>query len=150
MVKIRTYIDKETGEILGEDEIANRYYGSKPFWKLYKDEFVKLLIKYDGKQKDVLLYIVDNVKRIDNTFHGTYKTISKAVRACEATVAKTMVSLQKDGFITISSVGIWKVNPNYLINGSEQKRIGLYREFCELQDKRAIISKKEVKTEVEE
>ena len=138
-VRVRQFIDVETGEIFYENEIADNYYGTRPFWKMYKQEFTELLKKYDGKQKDVILYIIEHLRQADNTFHGTYKIISKEIHTSEVTVSKAMKKMQDDKFITIETPAVWRVNPNYIMRGNEAKRGFLSKIFFDLWEKRDII-----------
>lgn len=139
---IKEYIDASTGERFYAEQIANEYYGQSPFWKMYREEFVALLKKYDGKQKDILLYIIMHIRQSDNSFHSTYKKISKELNVSEVTIAKTLTSLQDDRFITIETIGVWKINPNFIMRGGEQKRKILSKIFFDLWNVRDIIRKK--------
>ena len=147
---VKKYIDADTGEITYADQIVREYMGQKPFWKMYKEDFLNVFRLFDGKQKDILIYILDNIKQYDNSFSGTYKTISKDLHVSEVTIAKTMRGLQEIGFITISSLGVWRINPNYLMRGNETKRIILEKEFCNLSDNRAIINTGHINEEKKE
>lgn len=135
----KRYIEEETGKVVYAYQIADEYYGVKPFWKMYKEDFLGVFKKVDGKQKDILIFILEHLKANENTFEYTYKEISKRMEISEPTIAKAMKCLQDDGFIVLKSQGVWRINPNYLMKGSEQKRIILEKEFCKISESRAIM-----------
>lgn len=146
----KTYIDVDTGEYVYADQIIDNYFGGKPFWKVYLENLMPLIRKYNGKQKDILCHIIEHIKPSENSYEGTYKKLVKETGACEATVAKTMSSLQDDGFITIKSLGVWRVNPEVLMKGSESKRKELSKDFKKFHDDRSAKRKKEDKQECKE
>lgn len=118
----RQIMDVETGEIMLVDQITKRRYGTKNFWKCYLMDFLTVLGIIDSKQLDVFVYIAENTSPSTNTFIGTYTKISKDVGVCRQTVASIMKKLQENNFIKKVQNGVWLVNPNILMKGSDHKR----------------------------
>jgi len=120
--KRRTLADVDSGEIVVVDQIVKRAYNSKTFWKCYLMDFLAVLGILDSKQVDIFIYIVENTNQYTNMFIGTYEKIRKDVGVCRQTVASIMKKLQENGFIRKVQNGVWLVNPNILMKGSEKKR----------------------------
>ena len=115
-------IDVETGVSIWVDQITKRAYGSKNFWKVYLMDFLTVLGIIDSKQLDVFIYIAENTNQSTNQFIGTYNKIAKDVNVSRPTIAKLMKKLQDNKFIKKVQNGVWLVNPNILMRGSDKKR----------------------------
>lgn len=115
-------IDVETGVSIWVDQITKRAYGSKNFWKIYLMDFLTVLGIIDSKQLDVFIYIVENTNQSTNQFIGTYDKIAKDANVSRPTIAKLMKKLQDNKFIKKVQNGVWLVNPNILMRGSDKKR----------------------------
>ena len=120
--KKRELVDRETGEVIWVDQITKRTYGTKNFWKCYLMDFLTVLGIIDSKQLDVFIYIVENTQQANNTFIGTYAKIAKDVGVCRQTIATIMKKLQENNFIKKVQNGVWLVNPNVLMKGTDTKR----------------------------
>ncbi|MEJ9129504.1 replication/maintenance protein RepL [Bacillus thuringiensis] len=120
--KKKVFVDTETGEKIHVNQITKRAYGQKHFWKLYLMDFLSVLGILENKQLDVLIYILENTEQATNTFIGTYKKISKGANVSEPTIAKIMKKLQENNFITKVQNGVWQINPNIMMKGSEHKK----------------------------
>lgn len=115
-------IDVETGVSIWVDQITKRAYGSKNFWKVYLMDFLTVLGIIDSKQLDIFIYIAENTNQSTNQFIGTYDKIAKDVNVSRPTIAKLMKKLQDNKFIKKVQNGVWLVNPNILMRGSDKKR----------------------------
>ena len=115
-------IDVETGVSIWVDQITKRAYGSKNFWKVYLMDFLTVLGIIDSKQLDVFIYIAENTNQSTNQFIGTYDKIAKDVNVSRPTIAKLMKKLQDNKFIKKVQNGVWLVNPNIVMRGSDKKR----------------------------
>lgn len=120
--KKRVLIDIETGERIEVDQITKRALGQKQFWKLYLVDFLQILGIMDSKQIDILIFILENLEPANNTFIGTYERIAKGAKASRFTIAKVLKKLQQHKFITKIQNGVWQVNPNIVMKGSEHKK----------------------------
>ena len=85
-------------------------------------DFLAVLGIIDSKQLDVFIYIAQNTQPSQNMFFGTYDDISKAINVSRPTIAKIMKKLQDNNFLRPYHRGVWRVNPNILMKGDEQKR----------------------------
>lgn len=115
-------VDKETGELVEVPEIEQHTFGQHQFWKVYMYNFMSALGILNSKQVDIFRYIIENIKSEGNIFIGTYKKIQEDVHVSAPTVATVMKKLQKGDFISQVSQGVWRVNPRFIIKGSENKR----------------------------
>lgn len=120
--KKRELVDKETGEVIQVDQITKRVYGTKNFWKVYLMDFLSVLGIIDNKQLDIFIYIAENTNQSTNLFIGTYKKIAEEVGCSSATIATIMKKLQKNNFISKVQNGVWRVNPNIMMKGNDNKR----------------------------
>lgn len=118
----RHFQDIETGEVLHLDAVTKRVYGSKQFWKVYLSDFLAVLGIFDSKQVDVFIHIVEHASASDNLFIGTYKSIAKAVGCSEPTVSTILKKLQTNNFVAKVQNGVYRVNPNVMMKGNENKR----------------------------
>lgn len=120
--KRKRLIDTETGEEIEVDQITKVVYGSKNFWKCYLMDFLTALGMIDSRQLDVLLYILENTRSSDNLFIGTYDKIMKDVECSRQTIATAMKKLQDQDLIKRVQNGVWQINPNIMVKGSDKKR----------------------------
>ena len=120
--KRRELIDRETGELVVVDQITKRVYGNKNFWKCYLMDFLTVLGIVDSRQLDIFIYIVENTNQSNNMFIGTYKRIAADTGCSSKTIARIMKKLQDNNFVKKVQNGVWFVNPNILMKGSENKR----------------------------
>lgn len=118
----RQIMDMETGEVMLVDQITKRRYGTKNFWKCYLMDFLTILGIIDSRQVDVFVYIAENTSPSTNTFIGTYRKIAADVGCSTRTVTTIMKKLQENNFIKKVQNGVWLVNPNILMKGSDHKR----------------------------
>lgn len=118
----RQIMDMETGEVMLVDQITKRRYGTKNFWKCYLMDFLTILGIIDSRQVDVFVYIAENTSPSTNTFIGTYRKIAADVGCSTRTVTTIMKKLQENNFIKKIQNGVWLVNPNILMKGSDHKR----------------------------
>lgn len=120
--KKRQLVDIETGEQILVDQITKRVYGTKNFWKVYLMDFLTVLGIIDSKQLDVFIHIAEHTDPSTNIFLGTYTKIGEETGASRQTIAKIMTKLQNNGFIHKIQNGAWRVNPNIMMKGNDQKR----------------------------
>ena len=129
--KSRVLIDAETGERIEVDQVTKRAYGQKQFWKLYLFDFLHVLGVLEYKQVDVFIYILENTDPSNNLFIGTYRNIADACKVSPNTVFRGMKKLIKQQFIKKQHNGVWQINPNIVMKGSEHKKSLLINYFNE-------------------
>lgn len=129
--KSRVLIDAETGERIEVDQVTKRAYGQKQFWKLYLFDFLHVLGVLEYKQVDVFIYILENTDPSNNLFIGTYRNIADACKVSPNTVFRVMKKLIQQQFIKKQHNGVWQINPNIVMKGSEHKKSLLINYFNE-------------------
>ncbi len=129
--KSRILIDAETGERIEVDQVTKRAYGQKQFWKLYLFDFLHVLGVLEYKQVDVFIYILENTDPSNNLFIGTYRNIADACKVSPNTVFRVMKKLIQQQFIKKQHNGVWQINPNIVMKGSEHKKSLLINYFNE-------------------
>ncbi len=114
-------VNRETGEVM--DLVINKEVSSQNFWKIWLSDILTVMgIISNSKQLDVVLYIMQHIKQSDNTFIGTYGKVSKNSGISEKTVATAFRTLLKNDFLRRIQVGVYQVNPKYIVKGNENKR----------------------------
>ncbi len=114
-------VNRETGEVM--DLVINKEVSSQNFWKIWLSDILTVMgIISNSKQLDVVLYIMQHIKQSDNTFIGTYSDVSKNSGISEKTVATAFRTLLKNDFLRRIQVGVYQVNPKYIVKGNENKR----------------------------
>lgn len=118
----RTFIDNDTGEVFEADQIIKRFYGQKQFWKVYLMDFLHVLGIVDSKQLDVLIYILENTEPANNTFIGTQENIREKTNISIPTIRRIIRKLEEHKFIKKIQQGVWQINPNIMMKGSNYKK----------------------------
>ncbi len=122
-------VNVDTGEQIVATQVYKTVYGSQQYWKCFMSDFLRVLGVVGNKQLDVLIHILDNTSPLDNTFHGTYKTIQQATGISQMTISRVMPRLQELGYVKMLHYGCWMVNPQLLVKGSEEHRKLLLVEY---------------------
>lgn|GEM_PF-1077963 len=124
-------LDQETGEVIEVDQITKRVLGQKAFWKIYLMDFLQILGGFENRQLDVLIYILEHTEAANNTFIGTYRALEKNADVSYDTVRRTMTLLQRKGFMTKISNGVYQVSPRIMMKGNEYKKRLLLSYFAD-------------------
>ena len=122
-------VDNETGEIVPVLKVKKKFYGNTGFDKCFVREMLAAYDVIQNKQVAVVTYIYNNMNRSDNMFVGTYKKISQAVGVSEPTIASIMKKLQEIRILRRVQNGVWQINPQVIVRGSESKRKALITMF---------------------
>lgn len=130
--RTRTFIDRETGEIIEVNQNTKLVYGQKNFWKCYMRDFISVLKELNDKQYKVFIYIMEHTRPSDNRFIATYQDIMEDIGCCKQTVASTLNKLKNKDFMRKIQAGVWIVNPDILIKGNDRKREMLLSEYHEV------------------
>ncbi len=118
----RQLMDVVTGEVIYVDQITKRTNSTRTFWKCYLMDFITVLGIIDSKQLDVLLHIIENTNASNNLFIGTYSKIAKETNCSSRTISIVLKKLQEADFLKKVQNGVWRINPNILMKGNENKR----------------------------
>lgn len=123
------FVNAETGEVVDRPAPSERHFDGRHFWKLYMSEFLNVLDQLEGRQIKVLIHVLKHTRQTDNSFSGTYRSISRQCGLSLDTVRRAMLSLQKNGFLLKVQNGSYLVSPNILMKGDEHKRRRLEIQF---------------------
>jgi len=118
MAREKTRVDKKTGEVFD--------YQVKRFWKCYKDDFFKILGTLKNKQLLVFIHICENITAVQNLYIGTYEQMARNIGVSRPTIVKSITHLKKINFIRKVQNGVWMVNPNIFMYGTEPHRYKLF------------------------
>ena len=118
-------VDSNTGEIVPVLKVNKKFYGNTGFDKCFVKEMLAAYDVIQNKQVAVVTHIYNNMSRADNMFVGTYKKIAQAVGVSEPTIASIMKKLQEINIIRKVQNGVWQINPQVVVRGSETKRKAL-------------------------
>lgn len=120
----RLIVNLETGETTQEVDI--KHYGAH-FWRLYLQNFLAALGKFNLALLDVLCFIIENANLSDNTCSFTQTEIALALSLSRATVGRHIETLEQVGFIKKIRNGKYMINPDILhydvSKGSKQHNI---------------------------
>lgn len=121
----RCYIDKETGEEVWLQGVEKVYCGQKHFWKLYLFDFLAVLGIFNSKQLDVVAWICEHTDPSTNYLIATQAEIAEGCGVSRDWVGQTIRKLMQANFIRRKNAGIYMLNPDVMMRGSEAKKRGL-------------------------
>lgn len=134
--KVRKLYDPESDTWFEIPEYAlfeHEYYNEGTKWqKVYRKEIAKIIKGLQGKEKDVLAYILETYNENTNMFKKKYGQIEKGADVSLRTVARAMVRMQDMNFIRMSKPGEWLINPYMLYKGYRDHQKALYAQFVNL------------------
>ena len=107
--------DTNTGEVFEE-------FYTKKFWKCYRSDFFGILEVIKNQQLKIFIYICKNVEPGTNKFACTYARMAKETKVSQTTIAKMMKNLKDKDFIRMVVSGLWMLNPNIFVYGSDRNR----------------------------
>lgn len=119
------FLPDENGEIqqVSEVEIFKYYHGQKQFWKVWLSDFLSALgLINNSKQLDVVFHILENTNPSDNTYIGTYRKTADDAGVSYQTVAIIVPKMVEAKMITKVQNGVYKVNPQLIMKGNDQKQ----------------------------
>ena len=140
----RRLVDVETGEQIDVNQITKIAYGQKNFWKFYLMDFLSVLGIFESRQLDVLVYVLENTNQSNNLFIGTYRKIEKDTGISYKTIANIMKKLVDNNLMKKVQNGVYLINPEIMVKGSEHKKqmlISYYREDDVSQNTNQIVGK---------
>ena len=145
--KNRVFEDVETGELLDVHQILKVQYGSKAFWKCYLADFLAILGIFESKQLDILIHILENTNSSTNIYIGSQKNVQKKLDCSITTVNRTFQKLCDNNCLTKVQNGVYAVNPDLLMKGSDRKRALMIEYHNELKNDTLESNKKELENE---
>lgn len=134
----RKYVDMETGEEVVLQNVEKVYCGQRHFWKLYLFDFLAVLGIFNSKQLDVVAWICENVQPSTNMLIATYDEIAKGAGVSPRWVGEVIRKLKQSNFIRSKGPGVYMLNPEVMMKGSEAKKRGLLITYNESFDPEVI------------
>jgi len=114
--------DLDTGEVMEVDQITKRALGQKQFWKVYLIDLLQILGVMDSKKIDVLIYILEHTQSQTNTYIGTLRSTASGAGVSLETARLTIDKLIRNNFLMKVQNGVYQVNPNIMMKGTEHKK----------------------------
>ncbi|MBD5118897.1 MAG: replication protein [Clostridiales bacterium] len=122
MQTTRRLRDEETGEVVEAVQIIKQVHDQRQFWKLYLKDFLSALGSCENKQLKVLIYILKNTHPSNNMFIGTFAKISKECEVSMDTVQRAVKKFKAVGLLAKMQNGVYFVNPDIMMKGSDGKK----------------------------
>jgi len=117
-------VDENTGEVSDMVKVDKTFYGDAGWWKIYLQQFLMVLGKFNINILNVMCFICENTSTGNNIFLGTIDTIAEYVGISRSTVIRCMKELSEAGFIKMVARGQYMVNPNIMYVGGGKKNPG--------------------------
>ena len=134
-IRIKEYIDPETGELVPfqENAVENRDFN---FHKIWLRMFVEELNKIANKKMKLAFWIIDHLDS-ENKLVYTFRRMAEETGLSIDTVIKTMKELQNGNppFLKKLQSGVYIVNPDILYKGSHRGRMGIVYDFSSVPSK---------------
>ena len=122
---MRRLVDPETGEEVWLQGVEKVYCGQKHFWKLYLFDFLAVLGIFNSKQLDVVAWICEHTDSRTNLLMATQSKIADESGVSKTWVNSVIQKLKAAKFMKQVSPGVYMLNPEVLMKGSEAKKRGL-------------------------
>lgn len=122
---MRRLIDPETGEEVWLQGVEKVYCGQKHFWKLYLFDFLAVLGIFNSKQLDVVAWICEHTDPANNVLLASQQEIAEGAGVSKTWVNGVIKKLKQANFMSQRAGGVYMLNPDVLMKGSEAKRRGL-------------------------
>lgn len=140
----RCYIDKETGEEVWLQNVEKVYCGQRHFWKLYLFDFLAVLGIFNSKQLDVVAWICEHTQASNNMLIATYPEIAAGAGVSERWVGDVIRKLKQANFLRQKQPGVYMLNPEIMMRGSEAKKRGLLITYNESFESEVVQEAKEM------
>jgi len=119
------YINAGTGEIIDTVVIEKEVENDFNFHKIWLEDLMGIMDLIGGRKLDVLRYLLDRMRDVDNSISVTYTQMEKELKISRRTIAETMKILQEANFIKKIQNGLYMVNPDIIVKGGAGKREAL-------------------------
>lgn len=127
--RTKRYIDEDGNEGLQTD-IYKKVYGGKHFWRVWLGDLLYTLgLINNSKQLDVVFYVLDNTDPATNLYIGTVRKTVEETGISYGTVATIFKKMQAVDMIAKQQNGVYKVKPNLLMKGDDNKKQRLVIEY---------------------
>lgn len=127
--RTKRYIDEDGNEGT-QTEIYKRTYGGKHFWRVWLGDLLYTLgLINNSKQLDVVFYVLDNTDPANNLYIATLRKTVEMTGISYGTVAAIFKKMQEVDMIVKQGNGVYKVKPNLLMKGDDNKKQRLVIEY---------------------
>lgn len=127
--RTKRYIDEDGNEGT-QVEVYKKTYGGKHFWKVWLSDLLYTLgLINNSKQLDVVFYVLDNTDPANNLYIGTIRKTVEMTGISLGTVSAIFKKMQEVDMIVKQSNGVYKVKPNLLMKGDDNKKQRLVIEY---------------------
>ena len=132
--RTKRYIDEDGNEGT-QTEIYKKTYGGKHFWRVWLGDLLYTLgLINNSKQLDVVFYVLDNTDPANNLYIGTIRKTVEMTGISYGTVATIFKKMQEVDMIVKQSNGVYKVKPNLLMKGDDNKKQRLIIEYEKIKE----------------
>lgn len=127
--RTKRYIDEDGNEGT-QTEVYKKTYGGKHFWRVWLGDLLYTLgLINNSKQLDVVFYVLDNTDPANNLYIGTIRKTVEETGISYGTVATIFKKMQGVDMIVKQGNGVYKVKPNLLMKGDDNKKQRLVIEY---------------------
>lgn len=127
--RTKRYIDEDGNEGT-QTEVYKKTYGGKHFWRVWLGDLLYTLgLINNSKQLDVVFFVLDNTDPANNLYIGTLRKTVEMTGISYGTVATIFKKMQEVDMIVKQSNGVYKVKPNLLMKGDDNKKQRLVIEY---------------------
>jgi len=129
IVGTKKYLDQETGEIVTAEVIIKNIEQDNNFFKVWLMDMLGILSIVGNKKIQVIDFILQNIRREDNTISLTYREVAKKTGISLGIVTETFKILQETNFLKKIRNGLYMINPDILVKGRTGKRVNLLIQY---------------------
>ena len=127
--RTKRYIDEDGNEGT-QTEVYKKTYGGKHFWRVWLGDLLYTLgLINNSKQLDVVFYVLDNTDPANNLYIGTIRKTVEETGISLGTVSTIFKKMQEVDMIVKQGNGVYKVKPNLLMKGDDNKKQRLVIEY---------------------
>jgi hypothetical protein len=127
--RTKRYIDEDGNEGT-QTEVYKKTYGGKHFWRVWLGDLLYTLgLINNSKQLDVVFFVLDNTDPSNNLYIGTIRKTVEMTGISYGTVSTIFKKMQEVDMIVKQSNGVYKVKPNLLMKGDDNKKQRLVIEY---------------------
>jgi len=147
MIKGRkNLIDSDTGEVLESTIIVKNVKKDFNFHKIWLQDLINIIEMLGSKKIKIVNYILNKMSNTDNIVYFTQRQLSKDLNISLPTINDTIKTLLESNFMVKKQNGVYQINPDIIIKGTNDKRTNLLIQYKEIREKtKETEEKKEVK-----
>lgn len=127
--RTKRYIDEDGNEGV-QTEVYKKTYGGKHFWRVWLGDLLYTLgLINNSKQLDIVFYVLEHTDPSNNLYIGTIRKTVEETGISYGTVATIFKKMQEVDMIVKQGNGVYKVKPNLLMKGDDNKKQRLVIEY---------------------